>query len=45
MTEQELEEARTFREEMIEQKIALAKKNGSWEGVDVDDFMKQFRDE
>ena len=29
----------------IEEKIAQVKKNGTWDGVDVDEFMKQFRGE
>ena len=27
----------------VEEKIALAKQKGTWDGVDVDEFMKQFR--
>ena len=27
----------------VEEKIALAKQKGTWDGVDVDEYMKQFR--
>ena len=29
----------------LKEKIELTKKNGSWDGVDVDEFMKQVRGE
>ena len=29
----------------LKEKIAQVKKNGTWDGVDVDEFMKQFRGE
>ena len=29
----------------IEEKITQVKKNGTWDGVDVDEFMKQVRGE
>ena len=60
MTEQELQEYRAFREEMIEahiqasneqamaeieDKIAQVKKNGTWDGIDVDEFMREVRGE
>ena len=31
--------------EELQEKIAQVKKNGTWEGVDVDEFMKQVRGE
>ena len=29
--------------EELQEKIALAKKNGTWDGVDVDEFMRMVR--